>query len=114
MASDLPDSPKLLESLVTRTLRVTTKDTRMFVGELKCTDRDMNLILSKTHEYRIPKFSQEQLGRKVDLKSRFLGLVVVMGTDVVKVEVDERVATAVAAAAASRDGSDGDVTNMEH
>ena len=32
-------SEPLLHGFITKTLRVTTKDTRMFVGELKCTDR---------------------------------------------------------------------------
>ncbi|KAF3909271.1 hypothetical protein ABW20_dc0106871 [Dactylellina cionopaga] len=79
----------LLQAFITKTLRVTTKDTRMFVGELKCTDRDANLILARTHEYRVPKFKPEDLGRKVDLTSRFLGLVVVMGGDIRKIEIEE-------------------------
>ncbi|KAK6508514.1 hypothetical protein TWF506_010601 [Arthrobotrys conoides] len=82
-----PDA--LLHSFITKTLRVTTNDTRMFVGELKCTDRDANLILARTHEYRIPKFKLEDVGRKVDLTSRYLGLVVVMGVDISRIEVEE-------------------------
>ncbi|KAK6347216.1 hypothetical protein TWF696_007289 [Orbilia brochopaga] len=87
--SDTVNSEALLHSFITKRLRVTTKDTRMFVGELKCTDRDANLILSRTHEYRLPKFNPEDVGRKVDLTSRFLGLVVVMGADISRIEVDE-------------------------
>ncbi|KAK6333153.1 hypothetical protein TWF718_010976 [Orbilia javanica] len=83
-----PDA--LLHSFITKTLRVTTNDTRMFVGELKCTDRDANLILARTHEYRLPKFKMEDVGRKVDLTSRYLGLVVVMGVDISRIEVEER------------------------
>ncbi|KAF3077723.1 hypothetical protein TWF225_002116 [Orbilia oligospora] len=82
-----PDA--LLHSFITKTLRVTTNDTRMFVGELKCTDRDANLILARTHEYRVPKFKLEDMGRKVDLTSRYLGLVVVMGVDISRIEVEE-------------------------
>ncbi|RVD86290.1 uncharacterized protein DFL_004574 [Arthrobotrys flagrans] len=82
-----PDA--LLHSFITKTLRVTTNDTRMFVGELKCTDRDANLILARTHEYRLPKFNLEEVGRKVDLTSRYLGLVVVMGVDISRIEVEE-------------------------
>ncbi|KAF3936552.1 hypothetical protein ABW19_dt0202394 [Dactylella cylindrospora] len=88
METVIPAEP-LLHSFITKTLRVTTKDTRMFVGELKCTDRDANLILSRTHEYRVPKFKPEDLGKKVDLTSRFLGLVVVMGVDIERIEVEE-------------------------
>ncbi|KAJ6256741.1 hypothetical protein Dda_8608 [Drechslerella dactyloides] len=50
---------------------------------------DANLILSRTHEYRLPKFNPEDVGRKVDLTSRFLGLVVVMGADISRIEVNE-------------------------
>ncbi|KAF3918321.1 hypothetical protein ABW21_db0206058 [Orbilia brochopaga] len=87
--TDTVNAEALLQSFITKTLRVTTKDTRMFVGELKCTDRDANLILSRTHEYRIPKFTPDKVGRKVDLTSRFLGLVVVMGADISRIEVNE-------------------------
>ncbi|EWC44662.1 hypothetical protein DRE_06558 [Drechslerella stenobrocha 248] len=82
------DHEALLQSFITKTLRVTTKDTRMFVGELKCTDRDANLILARTHEYRVPRFQAEDLGRRINLSSRFLGLVVVMGADIQSIEVD--------------------------
>ncbi|KAI5809859.1 hypothetical protein DFH27DRAFT_163771 [Peziza echinospora] len=47
------DNP-FLTSLLTRTLRVTTTDGRMFLGDLKCMDRDRNLILARTYEYRTP------------------------------------------------------------
>ncbi|KAK6538710.1 hypothetical protein TWF694_010285 [Orbilia ellipsospora] len=87
---DLSVAPSaLLQAFIAKTLRVTTKDTRMFVGELKCTDRESNLILSQTHEYRLPKFKPEDVGRKLDLTSRFLGLVVVMGVDISKIELEE-------------------------
>ncbi|KAK6512421.1 hypothetical protein TWF481_001307 [Arthrobotrys musiformis] len=90
MAGVAPDA--LLHSFITKTLRVTTNDTRMFVGELKCTDRDANLILARTHEYRLPKVGLEDVVKargKVDLTSRYLGLVVVMGGDICRIEVEE-------------------------
>ncbi|KAH8146172.1 uncharacterized protein LAJ45_09862 [Morchella importuna] len=49
-----PTPSPFLQSFISRTLRVTTTDTRVFLGELKCTDKDKNLILSSTHEYRYP------------------------------------------------------------
>ncbi|KAK6527115.1 hypothetical protein TWF281_010307 [Arthrobotrys megalospora] len=100
-----PDA--LLHSFITKTLRVTTNDTRMFVGELKCTDRDSNLILARTHEYRLPKFNPEDLGRKVDLTSRYLGLVVVMGVDIRRIEVEEIGGGAVMSGSSVEIGSDG-------
>ncbi|KAI9807864.1 MAG: hypothetical protein M1825_005170 [Sarcosagium campestre] len=118
--------PGLLVSLLNRKLRVTTTDTRVFVGQLKCTDRDRNVILALTHEYRVPPppslsslppaslksaavvegefdrgegseaggVTAEIAGRGetvwVDMTSRFLGLVVVPGRYITKIEVEER------------------------
>jgi len=91
-------SPEL-QTYIDQTLRVTTTDNRFFVGELKCTDRDKNLILAQTSEYRYPSrqevLAQEQeadeRGRvKVDLRSRFIGLVVVPGNVITKIEIEER------------------------
>ncbi|KAF8472734.1 hypothetical protein BDZ91DRAFT_790576 [Kalaharituber pfeilii] len=47
-----PSPNAYLTSLLLHTLRVTTTDGRMFVGEFKCTDRDRNLILACTNEFR--------------------------------------------------------------
>ena len=70
----------------------------MFVGQLKCTDRDRNIILALTHEYREP--SQKDIERamkevdgkaklKVDMQKRFVGLIVVPGQYIEKIEVEE-------------------------
>ncbi|KAI5844640.1 hypothetical protein DFP73DRAFT_631868 [Morchella snyderi] len=99
-----PTPSPFLQSFISRTLRVTTTDTRVFLGELKCTDKDKNLILSSTHEYRYP--SAQDVGTaaaaekegagagaeavRLDLKSRYIGLVVVPGEHVVKIEVEEK------------------------
>ncbi|KAI5286711.1 hypothetical protein KEM54_006572 [Ascosphaera aggregata] len=127
-----------LDSLLGRTLRVHTSDERLFVGEFKCTDRDRNIILGLTHEYRYPTASsvnaaavaaaatgsgsgsernddadgsetasihesetdssavasalaascQTQTVMKVNMTSRFIGLVVLPGEHIVKVEVE--------------------------
>ena len=72
----------------------------MFVGQLKCTDKDMNLILALTQEYRQP--SQQDIERaatkaegggkvKVDMRKRFVGLIVVPGQYVEKIEVEGNV-----------------------
>lgn len=73
----------------------------MFVGTLKCTDRERNLILAVTHEYREPSEQdrllaaqrQEYLGLsgpvKVDMKKRFVGLIVVPGQYITKIEIED-------------------------
>ncbi|RPA77134.1 hypothetical protein BJ508DRAFT_330445 [Ascobolus immersus RN42] len=104
-----------LTSLLCRKIRVHTKDARVFAGEFKCTDRDANIILAQTHEFRNP--SVDKLQKHVDadpttksvatddedvvavrrtleklqvtIKSRYLGLVVVPGGEVVKIELEE-------------------------
>ena len=106
---------KYLELLLNRTFRAHTSDGRMFLGEFKCTDnvlrphpiltsvlmknQEMNIILAKTYEYRLPteKAKKEAIERqkveggagKADMTSRFLGLVVVPGQHIIKLEVEE-------------------------
>ncbi|GIJ99168.1 hypothetical protein Aspvir_001294 [Aspergillus viridinutans] len=97
---------RYLESLIGQTLRVHTTDTRMFVGTFKCTDAERNIILAGTYEYRFPSPSairdatantnNEQIEAKpepknvtVDMTSRFIGLVVVPGQHITKIELEE-------------------------
>lgn len=90
-----------LTTLLNRTLHIHTSDGRMFAGQMKCTDPERNIILSMTHEYRQPSAADLQLaaekheraGRegnvKVDLKKRFVGLVVVPGRFIERIELEE-------------------------
>ncbi|KAJ9627153.1 hypothetical protein H2203_003614 [Taxawa tesnikishii (nom. ined.)] len=90
-----------LSSLLNKTLRVHVTDRRMFVGQMKCTDKDRNIILSLTHEFRPPSSSavraaastHEHEGRtgnvKVDMLKRFVGLVVVPGQHITRIEVED-------------------------
>ncbi|PQE32579.1 lsm domain-containing protein [Rutstroemia sp. NJR-2017a WRK4] len=84
-----------LHSLISKTLRIHTTDERMFLGEFKCTDSDLNIILSHTYEYRFPappsasELSSSQSAIKKDLTSRYLGLVVVPGEYIRKIELEE-------------------------
>ncbi|KAF7594795.1 hypothetical protein BBP40_008298 [Aspergillus hancockii] len=96
-----------LESLIGQTLRVHATDTRIFVGTFKCTDSARNIILASTYEYRFPTPSairnaatdaenQEDSGIaaesqnvKVNMTSRFIGLVVVPGQHITKIELEE-------------------------
>lgn len=104
MSTNEADEAKAyLTNLLNRTLHVHTSDGRMFVGQMKCTDNERNLILAMTHEHRQPTQSDveiarakhEQEGRagnvKVDMKKRFVGLVVVPGQYITKMELESYV-----------------------
>lgn len=89
-----------LQTLLNKKLCVYTNDSRMFYGDFKCTDNECNIILSQSHEYREPspnavKAAVESSSGisstatlKVDMTSRFLGLIVVPGQYITKIEVD--------------------------
>ncbi|KAE8149357.1 hypothetical protein BDV25DRAFT_156443 [Aspergillus avenaceus] len=97
---------KYLESLIGQTVRVHATDTRIFVGSFKCTDSARNIILANTYEYRFPSSSAvqdaatkaenqdsqtttESQNFKVNMTSRFIGLVVVPGQHIMKIELEE-------------------------
>lgn len=95
------DATTYLETFLNKTLHVHIEDGRMFVGQMKCTDNERNIILNMTHEYRQPSRRDveraaeqaERLGQtgniKVDMKKRFAGLVVVPGRYINKIEVED-------------------------
>jgi N-alpha-acetyltransferase 38, NatC auxiliary subunit len=99
-ASDVREAVSYLQGFLDRTLHVHTNDGRMFVGQLKCTDHERNIILAMTHEYRQPSSvdiriaaeRHEQAGTsgkvKVDMKKRFIGLVVVPGQYITRMELE--------------------------
>jgi small nuclear ribonucleoprotein (snRNP)-like protein len=94
------EGTEYLTGLINKTLHLHTSDGRMFVGQMKCTDNERNIILAMTHEYRQPSESDIKLamerhnmsGRpgnvKVDMKKRFVGLVVVPGQYITKIELE--------------------------
>ncbi|KAH8880069.1 hypothetical protein GQ53DRAFT_755408, partial [Thozetella sp. PMI_491] len=70
----------------------------MFWGAFKCTDPESNVILQHTYEYRQPSLQKlaemaamEAAGGKVKMEmvSRFLGLIVVPGKHIAKIELEE-------------------------
>ncbi|KAI0473672.1 hypothetical protein GGR56DRAFT_648510 [Xylariaceae sp. FL0804] len=101
------EAQAFLASLLNRTLRVYATDGRMFLGTFKCTDTHCNVVLAMTHEYRPP--SPQKLAAMssatssgadrgdgggpapiiADMPSRYLGLVVIPGSHVVRMEVEE-------------------------
>ncbi|KAI7227221.1 hypothetical protein KC330_g8500 [Hortaea werneckii] len=99
-ASDHEDAAAFLNTFLNKTLHLHIADGRIFVGQMKCTDNERNIILSMTHEYRQPSEADiklaaerhEKAGKsgnvKVDMKKRFVGLVVVPGKYITKMEVE--------------------------
>ncbi|PLN75791.1 hypothetical protein BDW42DRAFT_32709 [Aspergillus taichungensis] len=102
---DANQAVQFLESLIGQTIRVHATDTRIFVGTFKCTDAARNIILGNTFEYRPPtpsavrdaaasadtETSAEQASPniKVNMTSRFIGLVVVPGRHITQIELEE-------------------------
>ncbi|PVI04377.1 hypothetical protein DM02DRAFT_640063 [Periconia macrospinosa] len=86
-----------ITQFIGKSLRIHTSDGRVFGGQLKCTDRDRNIILALTHEYRAPsaeaiKKTIEESGNTkatVTWNSRYVGLVVVPGEHITKIEFEE-------------------------
>lgn len=104
---DSQQAVQYLESLIGQTLRVHTTDTRLFVGTFKCTDAARNVILSNTYEYRWPAPSAvkevasgandpennsgtaDSQNIKVNMTSRLIGLVVIPGQHITRIELEE-------------------------
>ncbi|KAK2742857.1 hypothetical protein FQN55_007641 [Onygenales sp. PD_40] len=97
-----------LQSLLGKTLHIHTTDTRLFAGTFKCTDNDRNIILSGTQEYRYPTSiplptnnddnpanSAEEADStaknvvRANMTSRYIGLVVIPGQYITKIELDD-------------------------
>ena len=99
-ASAVAKAEVYLTSLLNKTLHIRISDGRLFVGQLKCTDNERNIILSMTHEYRQPSqkdiewaaMKHERDGKEgnvmVDMKKRFVGLVVVPGWCIEDMELE--------------------------
>ncbi|KAI0198374.1 hypothetical protein F4808DRAFT_260780 [Astrocystis sublimbata] len=100
-----PEAVTYIRSLINKSIRVHATDGRVFIGQFKCTDTDRNVVLALTYEYRQP--SQQRLAEaaaaaettgaatvKADMTSRYLGLVVIPGEHIVKMEVEEFVSQA--------------------
>jgi N-alpha-acetyltransferase 38, NatC auxiliary subunit len=96
---ELAEAIRYIESFLGKTFHVNTRDGRLFVGTFKCVDNENNIILSTAHEYRMPtekaqKKAEAELaaGRgngRADMTSRFVGLIVVPGKEITKIELEE-------------------------
>lgn len=99
---DNQKAQEYLGTLLGKQLRVHTTDSRMFVGEFKCTDNECNVILSMAYEHRLSLSNPISTTRPKEglvlpedsLKGatarRFLGLIVVPGQHITKIEVEDR------------------------
>ncbi|KAL7620357.1 hypothetical protein AAE478_009351 [Parahypoxylon ruwenzoriense] len=99
--SEKTEAETFLKSLLNKNLRIYTTDGRLFIGTFKCVDPNSNVVLSLTYEYRQP--SAQKLAAAAasassdadadtvtaDMTSRYLGLVVVPGKHIVKMEAEE-------------------------
>lgn len=99
------DSPQLTEAIryiegyLGKTFHINARDGRLFVGTFKCVDNENNVILSTSHEYRMPtekaqKRAESELAAgigngRADMTSRFVGLIVIPGKEIMKIEVEE-------------------------
>ncbi|KAJ5748588.1 uncharacterized protein N7511_010284 [Penicillium nucicola] len=101
---DNSQGTQYLERLLGRSLRIHTTDTRMFTGLFKCTDADRNIILANSFEYRMPTTSAVEAAVsesghtggseaksatvKVNMTSRLIGLIVIPGRHITKIELE--------------------------
>ncbi|KAI4669432.1 uncharacterized protein J4E79_001476 [Alternaria viburni] len=86
-----------LSQFIGKNLRIHASDGRVFGGHMKCTDKDRNVILALAHEYRAP--SAESIRKAVEesgnpsasvaWNSRYVGLIVVPGQHITKIEFEE-------------------------
>jgi len=73
-----------LERLLRQTLRITIKDGRIFLGSFAGTDKQLNILLANTDEFRLtPPESANPNGR-------FVGLVMIPRSLVVKIEAHNK------------------------
>ncbi|RDA89153.1 hypothetical protein CP532_2270 [Ophiocordyceps camponoti-leonardi (nom. inval.)] len=93
LAMDHGDARVYLQSLLNKNLRITTTDGRLFWGAFKCTDANQNIVLSHTYEYRKASSahhtSLDQSVRMDVAAARYLGLVVVPGEHIVRMELEQ-------------------------
>ena len=99
-SSTSEEASAYLSTFLNKTLHIHISDGRMFAGQMKCTDNERNIILAMTQEYRQPspadikraaekhERERKQGNVRVDMKKRFVGLVVVPGRYIERIEVE--------------------------
>jgi N-alpha-acetyltransferase 38, NatC auxiliary subunit len=80
MAEPTPEEAlEFLRTTLGLTYRVSIQDGRVFIGNFACIDREKNIVLSNTEEYRIDEGP----------RGRFVGLVMIPWRWVTKAEVEQ-------------------------
>lgn len=84
-----PNSTALdsLQSILQQVLRITTVDSRIFMGIFAGTDKPLNIILINAEEYRITQISGQKM--EVSEDGRYVGQVLLPWKMILKVEVHE-------------------------
>ncbi|KAI9899113.1 hypothetical protein N3K66_005574 [Trichothecium roseum] len=85
------EAQSYLFALINKNLRILSTDGRTFRGQFKCVDPDANVVIAQTYEYRHLPTAQiegsDLLDRSnSDVMSRYLGLVVIPGEHIIKLE----------------------------
>lgn len=78
-----------LESLLYSTLQITVTDGRAFIGHFVCTDHDQNIILAQAEELLPKRLLDDPEECPISVGAwggREMGLVMIKGKDVVKIE----------------------------
>ena len=78
------ESPAIarLRLLIGRTLRIQISDSRLFLGTFACTDRERNVILTNTEEFRLDALAA------ATSQGRYVGMVMIPWKYVTKAEVE--------------------------
>jgi small nuclear ribonucleoprotein (snRNP)-like protein len=80
-----------LNSLLFSTLKVKTKDTRTFIGQFVCVDKQCNIILSPAEEFLTSFATEDEKPVSVGPNGgREMGMIMIRGQDVEKIELDEK------------------------
>lgn len=74
------DALAFLQSTLRLTYRITIQDGRIFLGTFACIDKEKNIVLTNTEEYRVGVVGQ---------KGRYVGLIMVPWRWVTKAEVEQ-------------------------
>lgn len=83
-------SSSFLQNLLNKTLRISLTDTRTFIGQFICVDRQQNIILSNAEEFLSPELERKR-GAPVSrgyFGGREMGMVMFRGKDVLRIEVE--------------------------
>lgn len=108
---DQVEATSFLESLIGKTLHITVLDGRLFVGVLKCTDNESNVILANSFEYRLPSERTKEamlestkssnVTAKADMISRYVGLIVIPGFRISQIQLEDPISQSSQSAAAN-------------